>query len=111
MESLSTKKLGELNSYQVAGLAVLASGLTTLGVVLLLRRTVFRAKRPDTHDAGQSWAAPTDGTEAAQPAVGIEMPAELPRHFTEDLIIPGYTETGQQVSEQDDREGRSPEGA
>lgn len=46
----------------------------------------------------------------AQPAVDTSMPAEVPHHFTEDLIVPGFTETGADVERQDDEDGRSPEG-
>ncbi|MDQ2743636.1 MAG: hypothetical protein M3Z66_15275 [Chloroflexota bacterium] len=57
----------------------------------------------DTGDASQR-------TPPIQPAVSAEMPAHLPHHFTEDVILPGFTETGQDVERQDDTEGRSPEG-
>lgn len=35
---------------------------------------------------------------------------DAPPHFTEDIIVPGFTETGEQIMEQDAEHGRSPEG-
>lgn len=45
-----------------------------------------------------------------QPAIDPQMPSQVPHHFTENLLVPGFTETGQQVEEEDDTQGRSPEG-
>ena len=45
-----------------------------------------------------------------QPAVGDRMSAGVPRHFSEDVVIPGVTFTGVDVRAQDKREGRSAEG-
>lgn len=49
----------------------------------------------------------------------VERPNEFPQapvsetpppHFTENIIVPGFTETGEQIMEQDAEQGWSPEG-
>jgi hypothetical protein len=42
--------------------------------------------------------------------VNTVAPAEIPQHFSEDLVVPGFTETGAEIVKQDREEGRSPEG-
>ncbi len=93
-------KLSELNKYQIAGLAVLGSTLAALSVVFTLRRLGL-VRRPAAPDA-------VDGP--AQTPEGAVMSTEIPHHFSEDLLVPGLTYTGAEVQQQDDHDGRSPEG-
>lgn len=98
MESEKTDKLGELNGYQIAGLAILASTLAALGMVFLLRRSGLLGARPLPPEM------------ATQPAVPHTQDNGTPNHFTEELLVPGITYTGEEVAEQDRVAGRSPEG-
>lgn len=103
-ERLTTK-----NSLQIAALGVLVSAIVSLGVIFTLR---FLTGRQPGASATREWSnGSTRGTPPPlQPAIGIEMPATVPAHFTEDVVIPGFTETGQEIELQDDIDGRSPEG-
>ncbi|MDQ2745517.1 MAG: hypothetical protein M3Z66_24935 [Chloroflexota bacterium] len=100
MNQDSIDKLSELNKYQIAGLAVLGSTLAALSVVFTLRRfgLVRRRAAPDAVDA------------PGQTPTGAAMSSEIPQHFSEDLLVPGITYTGAEVQQQDDHDGRSPEG-
>lgn len=102
-------RLTTRNSLQIAALGVLVSAIVSLGVIFTLRFLApGRRRSSDTDEwsngSGRGTPAPT------QPAVDIEMPATIPHHFTEDVVIPGFTETGQDIELQDDVDGRSPEG-
>jgi hypothetical protein len=103
-ERLTTK-----NSLQIAVLGILVSAVVSLGVIFTLRFLTGGRRRPSD---GEEWSnGSTQGTPPPiQPAIGIEMPATIPQHFTEDVVIPGFTETGQDIELQDDIDGRSPEG-
>jgi hypothetical protein len=96
MDQHSAGTLGRLNSYQVAGLAVLTSAIAAGAVLIIMRRFVFQT--PDGSE--------TSRQEAERTMSG----AEIPTHFSEDLIIPGKTATGPEIEDQDATEGRSPEG-
>ena len=89
-------KLGTLNAYQIAGLAVLTSTAAAITVLLAMRRFAGRT--------------PVGAASARDSAPGEAMAAQIPHHFSENLLVPGFTETGAQVLEDDDRLGRSPEG-
>jgi hypothetical protein len=89
MQREQLKGLAALNGYQVAGLAFLASAAAAIATLVVLRRTILR--RPAT-------------------APGAAAPSGVPNHFSEDLTIPGFTATGEQIAEQDANEGHSPEG-
>lgn len=94
-----------LNAPTATLLGALLSALTaalTITAIILFRRS--RRSKGKGHSADDPMMF------QAQPAVSTEMSASVPHHFTEDLIIPGFTETGQQVEEQDDTLQRSPEG-
>ncbi len=54
--------------------------------------------------------SPTPNPEPDQPATDTPITETPPPHFTEEMIIPGITETGMQILEDDDTEGRSPGG-
>jgi hypothetical protein len=45
-----------------------------------------------------------------QPVADPAQSSDVPSHFSEDLIIPGLTHTGQEILEQDLQQGRSPDG-
>src|SRR5579864_24270 len=88
-----------VSALRIAGLAFLTSTVAAVTVLYGLRRLLGTRAETET--------GPYIST-AAQPAVDTEMTATLPRHFTEDLVIPGFTETGPEVDEQESAWGRSP---
>jgi len=90
MNRTQLKGLAALNGYQVAGLAFVASTVAAVTTLIVLRRTILR---PPPSGAASSPTSP-----------------DVPGHFSENLTIPGFTATGEQVADQDAREGRSPEG-
>ena len=98
MDREKTDRLGELNGYQIAALAILASTLAALGVLYALRRI------------GILGAPPVPPEFATQPAVPHGQEERTPDHFTEELLVPGITHTGEEIAEQDRENGRSPEG-
>lgn len=112
---MTSETLSARATLQITVLGLLASAaaafLATLSVHFLWNRAGRVrgvARYPaDASSAGQTSDEPWP---PVQPAVGTEMPADVPRHFTEDIVVPGFTETGQDVERQDDTEGRSPEG-
>lgn len=108
MDAQNRIRLARLNSLQIAGLAVLTSTLAALSVLFAVRLAMGR-HRPVTADVATAMPEST-APDTVQPAVDSEMEARLPHHFTEDLIIPGFTETGQDVLRDDETAGRSPEG-
>lgn len=81
------KGLAALNGYQVAGLAFVASAVAAVVTLVVLRRTILR---------------PPPEAENTPPGAAV--------HFSEDLTIPGFTSTGEQIADRDANEGRSPEG-
>jgi len=87
----------KLNAVQLAALGLAGGTIVSVATYLLVRLL----HSPVT---GQGTEAPI------QPAVSRQMSVELPHHFTEDLVIPGITETGIGIERQDDTLGRSPEG-
>lgn len=99
---MNNRRLAELGPLQLAAIAMAASIASALLVVL--------AGRLWTNNQG----SPIDdsGVERipSQPDVDTAMPADVPSHFTEELIVPGFTETGADVERDDDTLGRSPEG-
>jgi hypothetical protein len=98
METEKADRLGELNGYQIAGLAALVSTVAALAVVFALRRSGILTVPLKGH-----------GHET-QPAVPHSASTGTARHFSEELLVPDKTFTGEQVAEQDKRTGRSPEG-
>jgi hypothetical protein len=93
MNREQVKGLARLNGYQVAGLAFAASAVAAIATLVILRRTILRRPEPA---APSLWEHPVDGPP--------------PKHFSENLIIPGFTETGEQISRHDAEEGHSSEG-
>jgi hypothetical protein len=88
----------ELNGYQLAGLAVVASTVAALAVLYIVRLLgiVGPQAMPDGGDT--------------QPAVPHAPGDGASTHFSEELLVPGLTYSGVEVEEQDRTEGRSPEG-
>ncbi len=100
MDSEKVDRLSALSALQIAVLAVAGSTLAAVATLIGLRRLGLVGNRPrDTPDEAQP-----------QAAVGQRDAPGIPRHFSEDLVIPGVTHTGVEIREQDAREGRSAEG-
>lgn len=106
---MERERLTTRNSLQIAGLGVLVSAIVSLGVIFTMR-FLTGSQRPSSDTDEWSNGSARGTPPPVQPAVGIEMPATVPHHFTEDVVIPGFTETGQDIELQDDTDGRSPEG-
>ncbi len=99
-------QISHSKTYRVAAFAgiaaVFASTITALTVIFLLRwRRTVKAERQDELQVEEV---------PIQPALNTTAPAQMPDHFSEDLLVPRHTYTGGEIAEQDDREGRSPEG-
>jgi len=87
--------LGRLNAYQIAGLSIVMSTAAALGVLFTIRR----------------WFSGRIGPRAQETASGVGGAGRAtPEHFSEDLLLPGITHTGDQIRHEDSRAGRSPEG-
>jgi len=99
-ESLTTPK-----PLQMVGLAALAI-FTSAAVAI----AVLYAVRSRQRSASGSAAQLEVETIPVQPGVNTSAPVDAPTHFSEDVIVPGFTETGTQVLEDDNALGRSPEG-
>ncbi len=99
---MNDRKLAGLGPLQLAGIAMAASIISAILVML----------------AGRKWkpaaglAIDVSGVKRIppQPEVDLAMPSSVPTHFTEELILPSFTETGADVERDDDTWGRSPEG-
>ncbi|HEX6506984.1 MAG TPA: hypothetical protein VF221_05060 [Chloroflexota bacterium] len=100
MNQEKVARLSHLSAVQIAALAIVGSTVAALSVLFGLRGMGIVRSPGDmpVHD------------DAPQPMVDTTVLAPKPRHFTEDIVIPGKTFTGADVLEQDDRLGRSPEG-
>jgi hypothetical protein len=95
MDREQLERLGRLNKYQIAGIAVVTSTFAAVAVLLGLRRFLFSpgtAKRNEFPDGAR------------------EGESSVPNHFTESLTVPGFTHTGVDIATQAETEGRSPEG-
>lgn len=107
MRANKLDRLARLNAYQLAGVAVATSTGVALAVLLALRRFLFtpaasaRADEPETPVSARH----SDGAPYAPQWVEA-----VPHHFTEELVVPGLTQTGEQVLREDMRNGRSREG-
>lgn len=99
---MNNRKLAELGPLQLATYAMVASIGSAL-LVLLLTRFWQGAAGPQIDTTGVERIPP-------QPDVDVAVPATVPSHFTEELVIPGITETGADVERDDETLGRSPEG-
>jgi len=95
----------KLNAYQLAALGLLSGTIVSIATYLVMRLLLSPIGEHQPAESGESGSEPP-----IQPGIDPEMPAHVPHHFTEDLVIPGFTETGQDVERDDDTKGRSPEG-
>lgn len=93
----NTFKIGAM-----AALALITSTLTALGMLMFLR-----TKRHARIEREEDWKADEP---FAQPAVDTTVSAKTPRHFSEELVVPGVTQTGLDIEHEDMLQGRSPEG-
>lgn len=107
MESPTPKLQVSAATLAAAVLSTLTAVLT-LGIIFLVRWVTSPGER--TLRPGSDSRQHSPGSPAPQPDVNTVMPAQVPTHFTENVIVPGFTETGADIEEQDDRLGRSPEG-
>ena len=78
-----------LGPIQVAGVGILVSATSSLAVYLITRK--FGAGNPVPE----------------QPATDRPITETAPLHFTEEIVVPGITETGEQIEQHDDTLGRS----
>jgi hypothetical protein len=111
-----------LRSGRLLGLGALVSLLVSVLVLVIMRPWSRGAAMAGEHTEndpplgsvgagnGQVRAGGPQRVPDPQPAVDTSMPTKVPDHFTEDVILPGFTETGQDVERDDETEGRSPEG-
>ena len=101
-QSLHPDQLSDARTYGGAALAgfaaVLVSTVTALTVIFLFR---WRRSRADHRNDLLMERVPI------QPAVNTAAPAQMPHHFSEDLLVPGLTHSGTEIAQQ---EGRNPEG-
>jgi hypothetical protein len=113
---MERNQVSRLSPYQSLVLAVIMSMLTALAVLFALRLRDHTAVSepaapPPAPDTNEPPAAPAMApADAAQPAVSTASQTEVPNHFSEDLIVPGFTHTGPEIVEQDIREGARPDG-
>jgi hypothetical protein len=99
---MNNRKLAQLGPVPLAVIAMAVS-LGGALLVLFVTRLWRGAPAPEIDTTGAERIPP-------QPDVEAAMPAGVPGHFTEELVIPGFTETGADVERDDGALGRSPEG-
>src|ERR1700682_6481778 len=97
METQQSSKLARLNAYQIAGLALLTSTVAAVSVLIAIRFAL--------HDD-----ASVENPREPQPAADTRAQGRAPSDFSEDSVLPGFTETGADVLRHDGERGRSPEG-
>ncbi len=100
MESEKVDRLSALSALQIAGLAIAGSTLIAVATLIGLRRLGLVRSLPQENA----------GTGEPQPAVPVATSASIPKHFSENVVVPGITYTGADVRRQDEQDGRSPEG-
>jgi hypothetical protein len=98
---MNNRKLAELGPLRLAGIAMAGSIISA--ILVLLAGRLFNRAETKAVDTSANRIPP-------QPEVDMAMPATVPTHFTEELILPNFTETGADVERDDDTRGRSPEG-
>lgn len=102
MDKEKVDRFSGLSALQIALLAMLGSTVAAIATLIGLRRIGIVGSRAE--------ADSTAATTPPQPAVPVNTAPSLPTHFSEDIVLPGLTFTGAEVSAQDERDGRSPEG-
>jgi hypothetical protein len=107
---VNNRTLANLSPLQLGLIALGVSLGSALGVMLVTRMAGGMRGEPADHP--ESGPSDTAGAERIppQPEIDTAMPDVVPSHFSENLVIPGFTETGAQVEQDDDTQGRSPEG-
>jgi hypothetical protein len=88
----------------IVGAVILAAAVVLIGTQRQSRESTT------TGEEARAEQQPSRQQPPIQPAVDTVLSASIPHHFSEDLVIPGFTATGADIVRQDDREGRSPEG-
>ena len=104
---MDRRTVGGLSGYQLAaitGTAVVGSVTAAVSVLLIVRRRTraMIARGQQEPKLESSSTAEATRQEATGP--------EIPRHFSEELLIPGLTHTGVEIVQEDESNGRSPEG-
>jgi hypothetical protein len=94
--------VSRLSGLQIAVLAFLASAGVAVAVYFGLRR----GRIPGRFSSGRTTRHTDVPGESGRPSHA----ADTPHHFSEDLIVPGFTHTGDEIAEQDAEQGRSSEG-
>lgn len=104
---MDRRTVGGLSGYHLAaitGTAVVGSVTAAVSVLLIVRRRtramIVRGQQESKLES--SSAAEATRKEATGP--------EIPRHFSEELLIPGLTHSGVEIVQEDESNGRSPEG-
>jgi hypothetical protein len=107
---MNNRKITDLGPLQLTGIALVVSVISAVAVLLATRRRLD-ASRTLTSTPGRA-LMDTSGADRIPPQheVDTAMPSQVPNHFSENLIVPGITETGADVERDDDTLGRSPEG-
>jgi hypothetical protein len=113
MDRKEIDQLSRLSPLQLVLLAIGASALAAVAMLFMIgikrRSGSPRGPGSDRHAAAEPDLYKEEVP--VQPAVDTVMQADIPDHFTEDLIVPGFTETGAEIQKDDETLGRSPEGA
>ena len=91
-----------LSGLQLAGLALLTSTVVAVAIYFGLRRKPVLIS--------PSLDQSTQHTEESALPERPSRATGTPNHFSEDLIVPGLTQTGDEIAEQDAKQGRSTEG-
>lgn len=102
---MNRDRLAKLGPFQTAGGAIAFSLLVAL--ITLWGMQLIRQRQAK---AGEEAFRQTAEQVPIQPAVDTATPAQVPNHFSEDLVVPSFTETGADVTRQDDEHGRAPQG-
>ena len=111
MDQPTVDRLGRLNRYQIAALAFITSAVAAVAVLLAIRRFLFtQTPESSVAPAADRRAEDTFSDSMEQPDTPEAMGTAIPHHFSEDLIVPGLTKTGPEILQDDDQDGRSPEG-
>lgn len=101
---MKTDRLTKLGPFHLAAGAMVFSLLISLMVMAATWLLTRAGSAPQTE--GSSTETPS----VVQPELETPISTEPPSHFTEEIIVPGFTQTGAQIAEEDATRGSSPEG-